>query len=91
MHMCVFVYVCYFDYFGKFSVTGLIFYVYDNGAIPRGPHLVRRITAWCSMLYDSAATLVVASTSWQNWHCFQPLIYVMFVCCVLCIYMLNMH
>ena len=78
MHVWVCVCVCYFDYFGKFIVTGLILFAYDKGAIPKGPHLVRRITAWCSIIFDSAATLILPSTSWQNWHCFQSLIYVTF-------------
>ena len=69
--MCLCVYVCYFDYFGKFGVTGLILFANDNGAIPKGPCLVRKNTAWCLMLFESAATLIVASIFWHNSHCFR--------------------
>ena len=37
----------YFGYFGGFTVTRLILFVYDSGATPRGHRLVRIIAAWC--------------------------------------------
>ena len=49
--VCVCVYVCvcvfYLGYLVKFTVTVLVLFVYDSGAIPRGHRLVHRISVWC--------------------------------------------
>ena len=46
-HLFTYLSFVYFGYFGGFTVTRLILFVYDSGATPRGHRLVRMIAAWC--------------------------------------------
>ena len=34
-------------YLGEFTISGLILFVTDSGATPRGHHVARIIAAWC--------------------------------------------
>ena len=42
-----YIYVCYLCYLCEFTVSGLILFVNDSGATPRGHRLARIIAAWC--------------------------------------------
>ena len=47
VRVCYSVCFTYLGYLGEFAVSGLILFVNDSGATPRGHRLARIIAAWC--------------------------------------------